>query len=187
MSRFERMTSANKTPGLIEAYLFASPHPVSIREMSELTGESEESLRRVLEELTKRYSSEEGSLVIRQVADTWQMMVLPEYGQAIKEFAKIIVKKGLSRAALETLALISLFQPITKAAIDLQRGADSAGSLKTLLERGLVHIDGYADKPGKPYLYRVTRKFYQTFGIDGPEGLERLQRIIMVPGEEPVE
>ncbi len=169
---------------LFEAMLFVSPHPVSLKELAALANVEEERAEQCLEELSARYKETSGALLVRRVGGDWHMVVCPDYGEKLKEHLRIQVRKGLSRASLETLALVSLLQPVTKGEIDLRRGADSAASIKTLLERGLITIGGRRDAPGKPFLYRVTPKFFHLFGIEDQEDLERLQKIASTPGDE---
>ncbi len=169
---------------LLEAMLFVSPRPVPLKELADLAQTEEETTTRCLEELSDMYKRRGSSLMIRRTGGDWQMVVCPDYGEELKKHLRIQVKKGLSRASLETLALVSLLQPVTKGEIDLRRGADSATSVKNLLERGLITISGHREAPGKPFLYRVTPKFFHVFGIEDQEDLERLQKIASTPGGE---
>ena len=99
------------------------------------------------------------------------MAVRPEYGSHLKEYAQVTVKKGISRAALEVLAIVSLEQPVTKIQIDIKRGVDSGTAISVILERGLIAIAGQVDRPGKPFLYQLTEKFFEVFGLEDQEAL----------------
>ncbi|HOQ50303.1 MAG TPA: SMC-Scp complex subunit ScpB [Candidatus Atribacteria bacterium] len=162
---------------LIEALLFSSPHPVSCSEMVKLTEADKRTVIQTLQELQDEYEKREGALAIREINGKWQMIVKPEYGQELKEKMKVSSTKTISRKALETLAIISLYQPLTKTQIDLKRGVDSAQTIRTLLERGLIAIAGRSDLPGKPFLYKTTDKFLEVFGIRSEEELERLKNL----------
>lgn len=162
---------------LIEALLFSSSHPVSCSEISKLTETDKETVIKTLQELRNEYEKREGALVIREINGKWQMIVKPEYGQELKERIKVNSTKTISRKALETLAVISLYQPLTKTQIDLKRGVDSAQTIRTLLERGLITIIGQSELPGKPFLYKTTDKFLEIFGIESEEELERLKNL----------
>lgn len=163
---------------LLEGLLFSSPHPVSLGEMERVTGRNEEEILRALQELKQSYEAREGALAIRRVGKKWQMVVRPQYGALLRERLRRSFSRTLSRSALETLAIVSLYQPVTKVDIDLKRGTDSAQALRTLLRTGLVTVCGRSSAPGRPFLYRVTEKFFQAFGLEGEEELEKLKRLL---------
>lgn len=162
---------------LLEGLLFASPDPVSLKEMERVTGGEEQEILSTLLELQRTYEERDGALCIRQVGRGWQMVIKPEYGELLRERLRLSGERTISRSALETLAVVSLYQPITKAEIDLKRGVDSTQALRSLLAMGLVTICGRSDAPGRPFLYRVSEKFFEVFGLEGEEALERLKRL----------
>ncbi len=162
---------------LLEGLLFSSPRPMSLEEMEKVTGQKGEDILQRLEDLKREYEEREGALFIRRVHGKWQMAVRPQYGEILRECLHSSNSKVISRSALETLALVSLYQPVTKAEIDLRRGVDSAQALRTLLGMGLVTVCGRSDTPGRPFLYRVTGKFFEVFGLEGEEELEKLKRL----------
>jgi len=165
--------------GLIEAFLFSSPQPVSIEELTKVTRSDHDRVEKELFELMEEYRLRQSAVFIRRVAGNWQMAVRPEYGNYLKEYAKIAVKKGISQAAMEVLAIISLEQPVTKTQIDIKRGVDSGAAISVLLERGLITIAGQVKRPGKPFLYQLTDKFFEIFGLEDQETLQRLQQIVV--------
>lgn len=168
---------------LLEALLFSSPHPLTVEEMSRWTEASAEDILQELKELQKEYQERAGGIIIRLLGGKWQMVARPEYGAIIKEKAKNTPSRTISRAALETLAIISLYQPLTKVDIDLRRGVDSSQAIRTLLANGLITICGKSSAPGKPFLYKVTEKFFEVFGIEGEEELRRLLTMLKENGE----
>jgi len=89
--------------------------------------------------------------------------------------ANVNSKKKLSRASLETLAIIAYRQPVTKAEIEFIRGVASDYAVQKLLERNLVSIAGRADAPGKPLLYATSPYFMQFFGLNDPSELPKLK------------
>ncbi len=138
---------------LIEALLFSSPHPVSCSEMVKLTEADKRTVIQTLQELQDEYEKREGALAIREINGKWQMIVKPEYGQELKEKMKVSSTKTISRKALETLAIISLYQPLTKTQIDLKKsGFASRLSVHSLRKR----VDSYsrteATSRGKRFL-----------------------------------
>ncbi|NSW75923.1 MAG: SMC-Scp complex subunit ScpB [Candidatus Atribacteria bacterium] len=177
------MEQAKFLKNLLEALLFSSPRPLTAEEMAKSIEASVEDILPQLEALQKEYEEREGGLAIRFRRNKWQMVVKPEYGAVIRERSKGASSKTISRAALETLAIISLYQPLTKTDVDLRRGVDSSQAIRTLLEYGLVTICGKSEAPGKPFLYRVTEKFFETFGIEGEDELQRILRMLKENGE----
>jgi len=145
--------------------------------MAKITEADKKTVTQALQELQKEYEERGGALIIRKISGKWQMVVKPEYGQELKEKMKTSSSKTISRKALETLALVSLYQPVTKTQIDLKRGVDSAQTIRTLLERGLITTAGRSDLPGRPFLYKITDKFLEVFGIESEEELERLKNL----------
>lgn len=149
----------------LEAILFAADQPVSLAKLAQLCPAPVEpaSLRSMLEELAGEY---EGRAVrLREVAGGWQFCTRPEYGEWVKKFIQAEARQKLSRAALETLAIIVYRQPITKTEIEALRGVDSSGVLKTLLERRLIKVLGRKQVIGRPILYGSSREFLQYFGL----------------------
>ncbi len=174
-----KKTESSKTlKNLLEALLFSSPHPLTVQEITKIINASASEIEQLARELQEEYTRREGALIIRSQGKKWQMVVKPEYGITIKEKMKRTSSKTISRSTLETLAIISLYQPVTKVDIDLKRGVNSVQALKTLLEEGLITICGRSNSPGKPFLYRVTEKFFEIFGIEGEEELQKLIHLI---------
>lgn len=163
---------------LLEALLFSSPQPLTLEEMVRLTEGNYEDVLCQLEALQREYEERDGGIIIRVIRNKWQMVVKPEYGAALKGKTRNTNSKVISRAALETLAIISLYQPLTKAEIDLRRGVDSAQTIKTLLENSLITICGKSEAVGRPFLYRVSEKFFEIFGLEGEKELQRILQIL---------
>lgn len=167
---------------LLEGFLFSSPHPVSLRDMERVTGREQKEILAVLSELQKMYEERDGALCIRRIGRGWQMVVKPEYGELLRERLRLSSGRTISRSALETLAIVSLYQPVTKGDIDLKRGVDSTQAIRSLLEMGLITVCGRGSAPGRPFLYRVTEKFFEILGLEGEEELEKLKRLLAEKG-----
>ncbi|TAL70600.1 MAG: SMC-Scp complex subunit ScpB [Bacteroidetes bacterium] len=101
----------------------------------------------------------------------------PEYGMLLQQIVKSKIKKRLSHAALETLAIIAYRQPVTKPEIEQVRGVNSIDVVNSLIEKGLVEIVGRKDVLGKPLLYATTQEFLKTFGLNGLEDLPKLREL----------
>ena len=113
---------------------------------------------------------------IAEVAAGWQFRTRPEYAQVILA-AKPERKVRLSRAALETLALVAYRQPLSRAEIEDLRGVDCGAVMKSLLERDFVRIVGRRDAPGRPALFGTTSAFLETFGLRALTDLPPLREV----------
>lgn len=164
---------------ILHALLFVADAPLNLQTLCEVTGESadavESALRALQTELTER-----GAIQLVQLAGGYQLATKPEYAFYIARLLNP-AQKRLSKAALETLAIIAYEQPITQAQIDALRGVDSSHTVRQLLARGLVQELGHKDAPGKPILYGVTPQFLHYFGMNSLEELPEK------PEEKPVD
>ena len=99
------------------------------------------------------------------MADGFQLCTRPEYSDWIRKLLKLDKSFKLSRAALDTLAIIAYKQPLTRAEVDEIRGVDSSGVVRTLLEKKIICPAGRKNVPGKPMMFRTTQKFLEYFGL----------------------
>lgn len=148
---------------IIEALLIAVDSPLPMVKIMEITNLPEEDIRRLIEELNHQYRQTKRSFEIKEIAGGFQIYTLPEY--ALWVGALHDRKSKLSRAALETLAIIAYHQPITRAEIEKLRGVDSTYMLEILLQKNLVRTCGRLPIPGRPIKYGTTREFLRYFGI----------------------
>lgn len=147
----------------IEALLFVATNPVTasqIAECLELTaGEVEIKLRELAEKYTGR------GISVQQYGGKYQLTTAAEYAADIEKFLGLEITSRLSRAAVETMAIIAYRQPITRPGIEAIRGVSSDGVIRSLLSRGLIQEVGRADGPGRPILFSTTVDFLQHFGL----------------------
>ncbi|HYE60516.1 MAG TPA: SMC-Scp complex subunit ScpB [Phycisphaerales bacterium] len=115
--------------------------------------------------LNAQYVETHRSFRVESVAGGYRLMTLPAFADKIAEYHKTRVSGKLSRAAVETLAIIAYKQPLTKAALEAIRGVSCGEVLKTLMERRLVTIKGRAEELGRPMLYGTTKQFLDQFGL----------------------
>ncbi|HKX12078.1 MAG TPA: SMC-Scp complex subunit ScpB [bacterium] len=140
---------------------------------AEKIGRSE--ILQALEELAAEYRDQpQRGIVLAEVANGWQFRTKPENAAILQQFYQPKPTK-ISKPSLETLAIVAYKQPITRVEIDLIRGVDSGGVLKTLLEKNLVRIVGKKDEPGKPMLYGTTQDFLELFQLKGLQELPTLK------------
>ncbi|HEY4395912.1 MAG TPA: SMC-Scp complex subunit ScpB [Polyangia bacterium] len=148
---------------IIESLLFASDRPLTLAELKRHVGERDGAkVTAALEELRDRRA--ESGVQVVQVAGGWHLRTNPEN---VAWVSRILAGKPprLSRAMLETLAIVAYRQPITRPEIDEIRGVDCGPVLKTLLERNLVRMIGKKEEVGRPILYGTTPEFLRTFSL----------------------
>jgi len=164
----------------LEAILLASGKTIRLKELKVLFPEvSEEDLRNLLYELVLEYQGR--GIRIREVAGGFRMETVPEVSEYVRAYLKPKPQR-LSRAALETLAVIAYYQPITRAEIERMRGVDASASLKILLERELIRVVGRKEVPGRPLLYGTTEKFLEVFGLKDLRDLPPLEELKRLSG-----
>jgi segregation and condensation protein B len=152
---------------ILEALLFASDMPVELRRLRDIIpGVSEADLVTSIEALNGEYEREGRPFRIVEVAGGFQYETTPPFGPFIEKLFHTRVRPKLSRASLETLAIIAYKQPISKAEIDALRGVDSEASIRTLQNRDLVEAKGRGETVGKPILYGTSREFLRYFGLN---------------------
>jgi len=150
---------------IIENILLAADQPVSEAQFKNLLGDEVKkiSFKSVLEELIDEYNSR--SLQILQVAEGYQLCTRHDYSDWVRKFLKFDKTTKLSQPSLDTLAIIAYKQPLTKAEVEEIRGVDSSGVVRTLLEKKVISPGGRKKVPGRPIMYRTTRKFLEYFGL----------------------
>ncbi|MBR4550332.1 MAG: SMC-Scp complex subunit ScpB [Oscillospiraceae bacterium] len=174
----------------LEAILFAAGESVPVARLSLVLNMAEEEILRAAEELAERCRREERGVRVLRLEDRLQMCSAPEYAPLITRTLEQRRPPALSQPALETLAIVAYFQPVTRAYVDRVRGVDSSYTVGALTERGLIEVCGRLDVPGRPALFRTTDVFLRTMGISelselpplpdltGGEGVEKLQQAI---------
>ena len=150
---------------VIENILFAADQPVSVGQLQDLFAETTEKavLKSALDGLVTEYKSRNLQLV--EVAEGYQLMTRRDYSDWVRKFMKLDKTAKLSQPSLDTLAIIAYKQPLTKAEVEEIRGVDSSGVVRTLLEKKVIAPSGRKKVPGRPIMYRTTRKFLEYFGL----------------------
>ena len=167
---------------VVEALLFASDAPLEaerIRDVLDL--ESVAAARELLGELVARYETEQRGLAIMEVGGGWRMVTRPELAPWLVRLARARTRVRLSRAALETLAIVAYKQPVSRPEIDAVRGVNSEATLDNLLERRLIRIAGRKEAPGRPFVYETTREFLVAFGLRDPGDLPKIEGELVIP------
>ena len=172
---------------IVEALIFAAPEPISSAEIAkavrraagdhddsfahQLENTSPKEIERAITELSERLRQSGSPLELREGSSGWRFFTRSDYADWIRALLPEMRPERLSPAALETLALVAYRQPITKANIEAVRGVSVDGTIQKLMDRGLVHIGGRAELPGRPMLYETTEDFMEHFGVKDLEDL----------------
>jgi segregation and condensation protein B len=151
---------------ILEAVLFASDAPVESERLRDIVeNATRDELSSIIESLNREYESGGRTFRIVEVAGGFQLETLSQYGTWIEKLYHTRPRQKLSRASLETLAIVAYRQPISKIEIDALRGVDSDASMRTLQNRDLIEVVGRGEMMGKPLLYGTTREFLRYFGL----------------------
>lgn len=154
-----------KIESVIESLLFVAGEPLSLKRICDIVSEAPRAeVRAALEELTRKYESEQSGLRITEVAGGYQLQTIPDNANWVGRLLQSRPVR-LTRASIETLAIIAYRQPVTRPEIEEVRGVDSGGVLKTLLEHGFIRISGRKDVPGKPLIYATDKRFMEFFRL----------------------
>ncbi len=165
-------SQSNSTPGTateltlaakIEAMLFVSAEPVPVAQLTAALDVSSTVVERGLKELEESLATR--GLRLQRNAGRVQMTTAPEIASLVEKFLGLEAITHLSRAALETLAIIAYQQPCTRPQVDAVRGVNSDGMMKSLLSKGLILESGRTEGPGRPILYSTSPEFLQHFGL----------------------
>ena len=171
----------------VEGILFASGEPVHIDRICLAAELDRPTAELVLQKLMDYYSFERRGMRLLRLEDSWQLCSAPEYADDIRRALEQRKPPRLSQPALEVLAIVAYFQPVTRAYIDQVRGVDSAYTVTTLLERGLIESCGKLDAPGRPSLYRTSALFLRTMGMQSLDELPVLPDLSSDEGAEKLE
>lgn len=175
---------------VIEAVLFAAGDPVPAARIAQITGEETQTIISAAKELADAYEENKCGIRLVQMNDSLQLCSAPEYATYVLHALEQRRPPKLSQSALEVLAIVAYFQPVTRAYIDQVRGVDSSYTVSSLVERGLIELCGKLEAPGRPSLYQTSELFLRTMGmttleelpvlpdLSSSEGTEKLQAAI---------
>lgn len=156
----------------VEALLFVASEPLSVRELCDLTEQPPERVERALDALADRHCDGRSGVVLERVSAGFGLRAAAAAAPACARLVNRPGARGLSQAALETLAVIAYLGPVSRPEISRIRGVSADAGVAGLLERGLVEEAGRSDGVGQAVLYRTTRSFDRMFGLE--EGRESL-------------
>ena len=173
---------------IIEALILASPEPLPARKIAGMVeGVTPSSAGRAVAQLNNRYMEAGCSFRLRELAGGFQFYIVPEFAGYVQELFARRRKMRLTRASLETLAIVAYRQPVTKSEIEHVRGVASDGVVHNLLQKKLITIRGRAKTVGKPLQYGTTNEFLKFFGLAGLSDLPKMSEIEeLIAAEEPM-
>jgi segregation and condensation protein B len=164
--------------GVLEALLFSTHHPLTPQRLADLLEiKSPKAIKRAVQSLNQHYQDTNRSFRIEQVAGGYQMLSLPQFGDILKKLHQKEIDSKLTKAALETLAIIAYKQPILRADVEAIRGVACGETIRSLMEKHLVKIAGRAEEPGRPILYGTTRRFLELFGLNSVKDLPQSEAL----------
>jgi segregation and condensation protein B len=183
----DQQSLAESKRHIIEALVFASDEPLTLRQIMDILGSSEhagprirmkeEEVLGIIRELNSTYVQQGRSFRIIQVAGGFQYATMPEFAEWLGRMVKEKSKRKLSQATIETLSVIAYKQPVTKPEVEAIRGVNADYAISKLMERGLVTIVGRSASAGRPLLYGTTAEFLKHFGLNDLSELPKPREI----------
>jgi segregation and condensation protein B len=182
----EREAAESVTPehvAQVEALLFASDAPLPVERIAEVLEMDEAAARAAVEALRAACDLPGRGLAVAEVGGGVRLVTRPEHAPVLMSLQRLRLKSRLSRAAVETLAIVAYRQPISRPEIEQLRGVGTESVLAHLLERRLLRVAGRKSTPGRPVLYGTTREFLEHFGLRDLEDLPPFEPPVGASGE----
>lgn len=165
MSEQTPESNTNNLTARIEALLFVASGPATLSQIGEALSVSVKEVENGIEQLQTEYDGKRG-IALQNHGGRYQLTSAAEFAVDIEKFLGIESSAKLSKAGVETMAIIAYKQPITRPGIEAIRGVSSDGVIKSLLAKGLIQEVGRAEGPGRPILFSTTLEFLQHFGLN---------------------
>jgi segregation and condensation protein B len=174
-------------PAVVEALLLVSDRPLTVRQIDDVLKNPGGSLvTQALHDLQERLRRQAGGIRLIEVAKGWQLRTDVRTGPWVAAFRGAKPMR-LSKAALETLAVVAYRQPVTRSEIENLRGVDAGGVLRMLAEKGIVSASGRSDEPGRPLYYTTTGQFLELFALRDLSDLPTLRDLRELKQDDPRE
>ncbi len=175
---FEGISQSQAYFSILESLLFISGEAIKLKDIAAIIEGSEEFTENLLKELMLRYEAEERGIRLICANDGYQLVTKPKNSNYVQKLLKSNIRQSLSQAALETLAIVSYRQPVTRIDIDEIRGVKSDSAVSTLVEKGLIKECGRMEVAGRPILYKTTEEFLKNFGLSTLSEMPSLENIL---------
>jgi len=179
---------------IVEASIFASDEPLTVKQIQVIMGSSEytgirfrikeDELLEMIKTLNEEYAQTNRPFRIVHIAGGYQFATQPEFAEWLGRMIKEKAKRKLSQSVLESLSVVAYKQPVTKSEVEAIRGVNADYAVQKLLERGLITIIGRAATPGRPLLYGTTPEFLKHFGINDLSDLPKPREIDEIMKEQ---
>jgi segregation and condensation protein B len=168
----------------LESLLFVSDEPVSSTVLAQALDVERREADELCEELAGAYRERAAGIVLRNVAGGWRLTTHPDASPIVEQYVLASRHARLTKAALETLAIVAYKQPVTRHQISAIRGVNSDGVLRALVDRGLVDEVGREGSPGRPVLYGTTPEFLERLGLPSLSALPQLAPLLGAADED---
>ena len=159
----------NQIRKITEALLFVQNQPIQIKTMAKIIDTSVQNMEKIIDEI--RESLKDHGIKIQSGPAGIQLITIPEANEVIKNAYRLESEKPLTKATLETLAIVAYKQPVTRAEIEKVRGVSCDSHLANLRRRGLIEVTGRVEKIGRPLLFSTTQNFLSYFGLENANQL----------------
>jgi segregation and condensation protein B len=172
---------------VVEALLFSAPGPLTMASMLKAIDDRDvdrTTVKNAIATLRDRYDSEGSGIELKRLGNGYQVLTRARFSARVENLLRTRRRARLSRAGLETIAVVAYKQPLSRIEIERIRGVDAGGVLTTLMERGLIMIKGRDPGPGRPLLYGTTQAFLEYFGLTKVSDLPRLDELAALAGIE---
>lgn len=169
---------------VLEALFFVSDEPLSAAVLAQTLELDRRTVEAMCERLVRDLEDRGSGLVLRNVAGGWRLFTHPDTQPTVERFVLSSRQARLTKAALETLAIVAYKQPVTRLQINGIRGVNSDGVIRALQDRGLIEERGRDEGPGRPVLYGTTAAFLERLGLPSLASLPSLAPLLE-PAEEP--
>jgi segregation and condensation protein B len=173
-------SATGRDPALrsLEAVLFVADEPLSSAVLATVLEIERREVESQLERLAADYERMGSGLALRRIAGGWRLYTHPDTAPVVERFVLASRHSRLTRAALETLAIVAYKQPVTRHQVAAIRGVNTEGVLKALVDRGLLAEVGRDEGPGRPVLYGTTPEFLERLGLDSVADLPSLAPLL---------
>ncbi|HSP80819.1 MAG TPA: SMC-Scp complex subunit ScpB [Myxococcaceae bacterium] len=169
-----RHLSPERIRTVLESVLFVADKPLELEQLYEATGIEREKILEAINQISGIHRDGISGLVLHEVAGGWQFRTDPHSAEYVRRYLRVKPQR-LTRAAVETLAIIAYRQPVTRPEVEDIRGVDCGAVIKALLDRKLIKILGKKEEVGRPMLYGTTREFLEFFALKDLSALPTLR------------
>jgi segregation and condensation protein B len=172
----DRATTADTRA--LEAVLFVSDEPLTPAVLSQALEMDRATVEALCEQLVRDLEARDAGVVLRNVAGGWRLFTAPDSQPIVERFVLSSRQARMTKAALETLAIVAYKQPVTRHQVSAVRGVNSDGVLRALVDRGLIAEAGRDEGPGRPLLYATTPAFLERLGLSSLAALPSLAPLL---------